>query len=99
MEVELLAGVEPFDASEPDEPDESDPELDPFASEPDEVKGNRLVAYVVLREGGALASLQSFCAAELPRYMQPARIEVRRELARTHSGKYDVRATAGQVAS
>jgi hypothetical protein len=36
VEVELLAGVEPVDASEPDEPDESDPELDPFASEPDE---------------------------------------------------------------
>jgi amino acid adenylation domain-containing protein len=63
-------------------------------SEPDETKGNRIVAFVVLRDQGRLDRLQAFCAAELPRYMQPARFEVRSGLARTHSGKYDVAATA-----
>ena len=61
--------------------------------ESDEVKGNRIVAYVVLTSSGNVDRLAAFCAAELPRYMQPARIEVRSSLRRTHSGKYDVAAT------
>ncbi|GIU87064.1 MAG: AMP-dependent synthetase [Acidimicrobiia bacterium] len=68
-------------------------------AEPDDTRGNRIVAFVVLRPGGDLARLQAFCASELPRYMQPARIEVRDELARTHSGKYDVAATAASARS
>jgi amino acid adenylation domain-containing protein len=63
------------------------------AAEPDEAKGNRIVAFVVLRDGGQLDRLEAFCKSELPRYMQPARFEVRAELARTQSGKFDVRAT------
>ena len=63
------------------------------APEADETKGTRIVAFVVLRDGGELDRCKAFCAAELPRYMQPARYEVRSELARTHSGKYDVNAT------
>jgi acyl-coenzyme A synthetase/AMP-(fatty) acid ligase len=63
------------------------------APEPDDAKGNRIVAFVVLREGGQLDRLEAFCKTELPRYMQPARFEVRTELARTQSGKFDVRAT------
>jgi amino acid adenylation domain-containing protein len=64
------------------------------APEPDEIKGNAIVAFVVLRDSGELDRLRSFCVAELPRYMQPERFEVRAELERTHSGKYDVAATA-----
>jgi amino acid adenylation domain-containing protein len=63
------------------------------APEPDEAKGNCIVAFVVLRDGGRLDRLEAFCRSELPRYMQPARYEVRSALARTHSGKYDVSAT------
>jgi amino acid adenylation domain-containing protein len=63
------------------------------ASEPDELRGARIVAYVVLAEHGALERLTAFAARELPRYMQPSRIEVRAALGRTSSGKHDVTAT------
>ena len=43
------------------------------AAEPDEAHGSRIVAYVVLAEGGALERLEGFAAQELPRYMQPSR--------------------------
>ena len=65
-------------------------------SEPDEMRGARVVAYVVLAPGGELSRLEAFVADEMPRYMQPARIEVRTDLSRTPSGKYDVAATARQ---
>jgi amino acid adenylation domain-containing protein len=58
-------------------------------SEPDEVRGARIVAYVVLAANGELDRLEAFCARELPRYMQPSRIEVHSALARTPSGKFD----------
>jgi acyl-CoA ligase (AMP-forming) (exosortase A-associated) len=61
-------------------------------SEPDEQRGERIVAYVVMREGGDANRLQRFCRTELPRYMQPARIEVVPALPRTSSGKFDLRA-------
>lgn len=60
-------------------------------AEPDELRGSRIVAHVVLGEGGDEGELESFLRRELPRYMQPARIEVRDELPRTHSGKHDAR--------
>ena len=63
-------------------------------SEPDEARGARIVAYAVLTPGGDLERLQAFCARELPRYMQPSRIEVRSALYRTSSGKHDATATA-----
>lgn len=66
-------------------------------SEPDEVRGARVVAFVVLAEGGQLERLQAFCTRELPRYMQPSRIEVRPALSRTPSGKHDPAATVGQL--
>jgi amino acid adenylation domain-containing protein len=69
------------------------------AAEPDGAKGNRIVAFVVLHEGGQVERVKSFCAAELPRYMHPSRFEVRTELPRTHSGKYDVAATAAKAGS
>lgn len=61
-------------------------------SEPDPERGERIVAYVVLRPEGTLERLEEFCRAELPRYMQPSRIEVRTDLPRTSSGKHDLRA-------
>lgn len=64
------------------------------AAEPDELRGSRIVAYVVLANAGRLERLEAFCASEMPRYMQPSRIEVREALDRTTSGKHDVRATA-----
>jgi amino acid adenylation domain-containing protein len=66
-------------------------------SELDELRGARIVAYVVLADGGQLARLKAFCARELPRYMQPSRIEARPTLSRTPSGKHDPAATAAQL--
>lgn len=63
-------------------------------SESDEERGARIVAYVVLTDGGDARQLAAFCARELPRYMQPSRIEVRTELPRTTSGKHDAAAAA-----
>lgn len=63
-------------------------------AEPDEARGSRIVAHVVLADGGELERLQAFVTAELPRYMQPARFDVRTSLERTASGKYDAKATS-----
>jgi amino acid adenylation domain-containing protein len=62
-------------------------------AEPDELRGSRIVAWVVLAEHGDVQRLEAFCAAELPRYMQPSRIDVRPSLPRTSSGKFDIRNT------
>jgi acyl-coenzyme A synthetase/AMP-(fatty) acid ligase len=67
-------------------------------SEPDEQRGERIVAYVVLKPAGDAARLQRYCRTELPRYMQPARIETMELLPRTSSGKFDLRAAAAQAA-
>jgi acyl-CoA synthetase (AMP-forming)/AMP-acid ligase II len=64
------------------------------AAEEDELRGSRIVAYVVLAENGQVDRLKTFCTQEMPRYMQPSRIEVRTALSRTVSGKHDVRAIA-----
>jgi acyl-coenzyme A synthetase/AMP-(fatty) acid ligase len=64
------------------------------SSEPDRERGARIVAHVVLAPGASLGRLQEFAAQELPRYMQPSRVEVHDELARTTSGKHDALATA-----
>lgn len=61
-------------------------------SEPDEARGERIVAYVILKSEGSVEKLRGFCGAELPRYMQPARFEVRDSLPRTSSGKFDPKA-------
>jgi amino acid adenylation domain-containing protein len=62
--------------------------------EPDEQRGERIVAYVVLTTSGSLPRLQSYARMELPRYMQPARFEVRDSLPRLPSGKHDVAGVA-----
>ncbi len=63
-------------------------------AEPDSTAGSRIVAYVVLVDGGDVDRLWAFVGRELPHYLQPGRIEVRSELARTSSGKHDPSATA-----
>jgi amino acid adenylation domain-containing protein len=62
-------------------------------AEPDDLRGARIVAYVVLAEHGDLERLKAFAKRELPRYMQPSRFEARAALGRTASGKHDVAAT------
>jgi acyl-CoA synthetase (AMP-forming)/AMP-acid ligase II len=64
------------------------------SSEPDRERGARIVAHVVLAAGGELGRLQEFAARELPRYMQPSRVEVHDALPRTASGKHDALAAA-----
>jgi amino acid adenylation domain-containing protein len=59
-------------------------------SEPDEQRGERIVAHVVLAGGGSLEALRRWCGTELPRHMQPARWDVRDSLPRNASGKHDL---------
>jgi len=66
-----------------------------ITSEPDEARGERIVAYVVLAAGGSLERLRVYVGVELPRPMQPARFEVRDALPRLPSGKHDVAALSG----
>jgi len=68
-------------------------------TEEDDARGTRIIAYVVLVEGATANALQRFCKMELPRYMQPARIETRAALPRTTSGKFDLRAAQAVAAS
>jgi len=60
--------------------------------EPDEARGEHIVAYVVLAEQGSLDRLQAYYGRELPRYLQPARVEVRDTLPLLASGKHDLAA-------
>lgn len=62
------------------------------AGEPDAERGQRIVAWVVLKPEGTLAALRKHARAELPPHMQPARYVERTELPRLASGKYDVEA-------
>ena len=77
-------------------------------SEPDVRRGEAIIAYVVLHPEGSVQRLTAFARMELPRYMHPARIEVREKLPRMPNGKHDVMAlrreamlaeTAGSVSS
>lgn len=58
-------------------------------TEPDAVRGELIVAHVVLAADGTLDRLKVFCGTEMPRYMQPGRIDVHETLPRTSSGKHD----------
>lgn len=59
-------------------------------SEPDAVRGQRIVAHVVLRPAARPEVLASFCRSELPRWLQPARFQLHESLPRTAGGKYDM---------
>jgi acyl-CoA synthetase (AMP-forming)/AMP-acid ligase II len=65
-----------------------------IAAEPDETRGDAIIAFIVLASDGNLERLKQYAARELPRYMQPVRYEVRDALARTSSGKHDAKAMA-----
>jgi amino acid adenylation domain-containing protein len=67
-----------------------------ITSEPDDARGERIVAYVVLAGGGSLERLRLYVGVELPRPMQPSRFEVRDMLPRLPSGKHDVAALRGE---
>ena len=58
---------------------------------PDDVIGNRLVAFVVLNDPGAASAddLQRFCADRIPTYMVPSAFEFLGELPKTSTGKTD----------
>jgi amino acid adenylation domain-containing protein len=64
------------------------------ASEDDDARGSRIVAYIVLSAAGDIDRLTAYSRRELPSYMQPARYEVSAALPRTSSGKFDVRVAA-----
>jgi amino acid adenylation domain-containing protein len=64
---------------------------------PDKIRGDSIVAYVVLTANGSVEALQRFCRAELPTYLQPGRFVPRAALPRTSSGKFDVRAAQAEV--
>ncbi|HEV8400907.1 MAG TPA: AMP-binding protein [Gemmatimonadales bacterium] len=60
--------------------------------EPDPMWGERIVAHVVLGPNGSLERLKAYCGRELPRHLQPARLEVRDAMPLLPSGKHDVAA-------
>jgi acyl-CoA synthetase (AMP-forming)/AMP-acid ligase II len=60
--------------------------------EPDAQWGAVIVAHVVLRAGGSLATLNAYCNRELPRYLRPSRILVREAIPLTPNGKQDISA-------
>jgi amino acid adenylation domain-containing protein len=67
-----------------------------ITSEPDDARGERIVAFVVLAGGErSLERLRRYVGVELPRHMQPARYEVRDMLPRLPSGKHDIAALRG----
>jgi amino acid adenylation domain-containing protein len=59
-------------------------------TEPDPQRGERIIAFVVLRNEATLDQLRKFSGVELPRYMQPARFEVLPSIPRNPSGKHDL---------
>jgi acyl-CoA synthetase (AMP-forming)/AMP-acid ligase II len=67
------------------------------AAEPDPERGQRIVAWVVLRPDGSRERIIRHCRSTLPSYMQPARIEIADRLPRLASGKYDLAALRGTL--
>jgi len=59
-------------------------------AEDDSDRGQRIVAYVVLKPGGSAQRLTRFCRAELPRHMQPAEINALAALPKSPNGKHDL---------
>ncbi len=63
-----------------------------ITTEPDRVRGERIVANVVLAEHGSMTQLTRYARAELPPHMVPARYVVHGSLPRMPGGKYDMSA-------
>lgn len=69
------------------------------SSEPDPDRGEAIIAWVVLRPGGSIERLTRFCRTELPRHLQPKRIEPVEQIPRLSSGKFDVAALRARGAA
>lgn len=67
--------------------------------EPDADRGEAIVAWVVLRPEGSAQRLARFCRAEMPRHLQPKRIETLERLPRLGSGKFDLAALRARGAA
>jgi acyl-CoA synthetase (AMP-forming)/AMP-acid ligase II len=61
-----------------------------IVTEPDQQRGERIIACIVLRQNRTLDELRRFCGVELPRYMQPVRYVVMDAIPRNSSGKHDI---------
>jgi acyl-coenzyme A synthetase/AMP-(fatty) acid ligase len=60
-----------------------------LSTEHDIVRGDVIIAHVVLRAAQGLERLKRFCRVELARHLQPAKFVVHETLPRTASGKHD----------
>ena len=56
---------------------------------PDELLGNKIVAFCVVRAGDDLEGLRAFCRDTLPLYMVPTELHLRAALPRSSNGKID----------
>ena len=56
---------------------------------PDELLGNRVVAFCVVRRGDDVEKLRAFCRDNLPLYMVPTELHLRTALPRNSNGKID----------
>ena len=56
---------------------------------PDELLGNKIVAFCVVRAGDDLEGLRAFCRNTLPLYMVPTELHLRDALPRSSNGKID----------
>jgi acyl-CoA synthetase (AMP-forming)/AMP-acid ligase II len=80
----------------------ADPRLDAAVAVavPHEDWGNAIVAYVVPKDEAVTEiQVKREVARRLPRYMVPARVEVRRDLPKTSTGKIDRRSVADEATS
>lgn len=66
---------------------------------PDELLGNRIIAFVVFADTGAVTAkeLEVFCGQRVPKYMVPEKFEFCDELPKTSSGKTDRPALLGRL--
>jgi amino acid adenylation domain-containing protein len=65
---------------------------------PDELVGNRIKAYVVVRDDLGQTDLAAFCSKRIPHYMVPELYEFRPELPKTSTGKVDRKALSAEGA-
>lgn len=56
---------------------------------PDELLGNRIVAFCAVRNSDGLEKLKEFCRSNLPLYMVPTELHLRTALPRNSNGKID----------
>ena len=65
----------------------------------DPVRGERIIACLVLAPGGDIGKLKAFCKRELPRHMHPARYAELPAIPRNASGKHDIPALQEAIAA